>query len=218
VITAVVDTTRTGKITQYEEDQTMGMMGGILGSTAVLEKTATLASEHGIETSASSLFTAVSVERYSYRWVMRLRDPDPQRASMLAGYWLEAGKEALENASAHAEKAETLRRQLEGLENCFSQIAAVSPVYVPCGYQNQADLQREMKNLADVFWQEKLASSGVIPALGFNVAEEPAPAMAPVRRGQNILALAGALIGLAVAIVLVGSGALVRWSQKRNDR
>ena len=154
------------------------------------------------------------MERKNYLWVLRLRFSNPRDAAVLANIWIEKAYAQLLEASKHSEQAEGLRRSLEGLESCMQHMAVVEPSTAQCGWSNQADLQRELRSLGERHIQEKQAARGLIPALTFSMGEKAAADPRPAANDRNGMVLAGALLGLAAAVVLLATGLVERLSER----
>jgi len=208
------DLARTGKISAAEEDIAMGSASFIFQLAPVPEQVEAAARAQGIALESYPEWYKISMERKNYLWVLRLRFSNPRDAAALANIWVEQAYAQLLEASKHSEQAEGLRRTLEGLENCLQNMAVVEPSTAQCGWPSQADLQRELQSLGERYIQEKQAVRGLIPALMFTKGEEAVADPRPAANDRNGMVLAGALLGLVAAVVLVAAGLVERLSER----
>jgi hypothetical protein len=206
-----IDFTQTGELTDVEEDQALESVADILFSSQVMEGVAAAASSQGIPVDLSELKEISSRERTGSAWILRVRQPDPVTAAKLANLWGEAGFSALKEASQHALAAGTMQRYLQTLETCLRSSVATDPVQAYCSLQNLKDIQNNILQTGQAISQERVASRGMMPGLGFQWTEKATPTPKPVQNGQGPSVLAGALTGLIVCAFLLASGLLKRF-------
>jgi len=194
-----IDFTRTGALTDIEEDFVLGIAGDILGSSEVLDRVVVQAEAQGIVISTSQRKEVFFIERRNQTWVLRVRYPDAGSAYILAGLWADEAQTVLQDAYRHALQAEGLRRYRDTLVGCMQNSVAVEPVHAVCNLHNLGAIQQELAKTGEALQAEKLASQGLMPALLFERSQTPERPERPVRFQRNTLILAGALIGLLVA-------------------
>ncbi len=208
------DLARTGKISAAEEDIAMGTAVFLFYLSPVPEQVEAAARAQAIALESYPGWAKINMERKNNLWVLRLRFSNPRDAATLANIWIEKAYTQLLEASKHGEQAEGLRRSLESLESCLQNMAVVEPSTAQCGWSNQADLQRELQSLGERYIQEKQAARGLIPALMFTKGEEAVTDPRPAANDRNGMVLAGALLGLVAAVVLVAAGLFERLSER----
>jgi hypothetical protein len=196
---------RFGHLTAAEEDQAMGAAGNIMSSASVIQFTVDQAALHGYTLDAAPLNQSVFIERKSYQWVVRVRNPDPQAAAFIANTWIQRAYQELQDASSHASKAEALFNYLESLDTCLQRTSAVGPAAGQCSLGGLAGLQNELQTTGAQYDSERTLGRGFLPYLIFD-----APDTAPVPGGalqysRNSMVLAGILIGFLLAIGIVAA-------------
>lgn len=208
-----VDLTRTGEITQFEEDQAIGAAGTIITTEPVLSQVAADAQAIGIQTDAAGLLKIASYERRSYRWVLRVTGTSAQATEKLAQIWSARGWAALLNAQEHAEQAAAIARYQASLTACLENYVPVEPGEVVCANFTFEDLQANLASSGLELAAEKQAAGEMMAGMVIGqpeVSEIPAD---PVRYGTNSLVLAGMGIGLLAVLVLFATPALERWER-----
>lgn len=196
---------RFGLLTASEEDQAMGAASDIMSSASVIQFTADQARQQGYSLEAYPLNRSVFIERKSYLWVVRVRDPNPQAAAFIANTWVQRSYQELLDAASHAERAEALFNYLQSLETCLQRISAASPALPQCSLGGLADLQKELQTTGAEYDSERTLGRGFLPYLIFNPPDQAAVPGQPLQYGQNTLVLAGVLIGFVLAIGIVAA-------------
>ncbi len=88
VIAVTIDYTRTGALSDIQEDQAMRGLGSAIDSDAVREQVRQKAEQAGISIDRSSMAKNFTLERDDFRWFLRVRDSDAERAATLANLWV----------------------------------------------------------------------------------------------------------------------------------
>lgn len=197
---------RTGSITTAEEDMAMQTLMAILHLPPVYDRVVASARAQNIPLESFPQWSKITLERKQAQWVLRIRFSNPQDAAQLTNLWIEEAYTQLVEAGKHSEQAESLRRQLEGLENCLQNMAVVEPATAQCSWTSQGELQRELKTLGERYLQEKQAARGLVPAISFVLSEKAVPNPTPAAFDRNSMVVAGALLGLVAAVILLSSG------------
>lgn len=211
-----IDFTRTGVLTDTEEDQALEAVIDVLASNRVLEEVSAGAAAQGIATDPGALRAASSRERTAFTWMIRVQNTDPVAAATLANLWGERGAAALSEASGHAITVGLLQRRLDQMEGCLQSIASTEPVQATCNLQSLPDLQAQIAETGAALRAEQEASLGMMPGLEYNWTEKATVPTRPVLYGQGTLILAGAIIGLALAVAVIQSGLadIVLWKRR----
>ncbi len=197
-----IDYSRTGLLTDVEEDQAMEIAGDLINSTDVLKRTLTRAKELGLTVEPGDFKTIFVAERRFGQWLLKVRWNDPETAARLANLWSEASHTALQNARQASWKADTLHRYILSLESCFQQSTSVLPAQPLCLASNRLELQAEMQKSGEdlVRWQEE--SRGIFPGLNFTWVQEAPVPDSPVQHSHGGLVLAGCLTGILAALII----------------
>lgn len=200
------DYARLGKLLERDEDQVMGAAGVILRNAPLFESMLPELQAQGLVPAGYDLWSQSAAERKSYRWLLRVRHPDPQAAAAIANRWAELGKAALAEASAHAERADAQQQALAGLESCLRRMAVTDPATAECGWPSLPEVQRQIEAASQVYLAERASSRGMIAGFSFDLAERPTAATTPITSGRGIHVLAGGLLGFLTGFVLTASG------------
>jgi hypothetical protein len=216
-ISVSIDFTRTGQLSDIEEDLAMVAIGDILKSTKVTQIMISQAAEKGMIISETGLRETAFLERQNELWLLRVRDENPEMAAYLANLWLDTSYSVLQEAYLHALNAETLYKYMNSLAQCLERTANIAPVQTECGTANLETLLIEMEKTNSSAQEEKLASLGIMPASVFTISERAAAASRSVRFGLGQLILAGALIGLLLAVAAIQLGWVERIWRIRNS-
>jgi uncharacterized protein involved in exopolysaccharide biosynthesis len=217
VLSTTINFARTGELTDTEEDNAIGIVGDVITSTDVLEKTVTAAEAIGLHITQPELKNMLYAERTDTDWYFRVRHTDPQVAASVANLWSEQAYNTLIAALQHAIQAEALQRRADRLADCVEQVS-LAPVTAVC---QDLDFTAVQQNLSDTSKQavaELEASLGVSPAMTFLLSQRADIPSEPSRNGQNTLVLAGALAGMIVGLVVVLSHLPDRLSRSRRVR
>ncbi len=195
---------RYGPLPQVDEDVAMGAAGTIISTSPVPEYVYQLALEQGInDPDPFPVGRSVFIERKSYQWVIRVRNPDPQAAAYIANTWAQRAYQELLTASQHAERANSLRIYLDSLESCLERVAVTAPATAQCSVGGLNDLLSLMQTTGAELFNEQVLGRGFLPYLIFNVPDKAVAAQQPDQFGSNSMVLAGILAGLLLAILFV---------------
>lgn len=192
-----IDYTRTGFMTDIEEDQIFGVVGDVIGSDAVLQLVVEQATQTGQPLTLTELKDTSFQERKAYEWVMHVRDRDAEVSANLANWWAQAAYQGLNRALEEALLAANLQEQMDGLVSCLDQTVATQPDQAICQL-TEPELRAEIKQTGDQIQQARLISQGIDPALLFSPPQMVSTPVHPAVFQQGALVLVGALLGLIV--------------------
>ncbi len=206
-ITVSIDFTRTGALTDAEEDFAVGVVGDLIQSDAVFEAVFAQAQtmDEGIDREA--LRQSLSADRYYNVWRMRARDGNSQQAADLVNAWGQAAYTALSEAAAHARAAYQWETYLDGLTSCVGQSVGMEPAPAECRRWELSELQNEIQRVGQILRAEKDAAQGIVPWSAYSevrLAEVPS---SPVQGTTAVLLVCGALLGGVVGTAWVWGGA-----------
>lgn len=216
VISLNIDDARTGYLTDVEEDRAVEVVGDVIDSTGVVDTVLEKAAEQRIQISAESFRSQSQKERMNYRYLLRVKDPDPQRAAVLANLWAEASYASLTEAYQHVIVAEGLTRYEASLVSCLEQSVLILPSQPKCAFSNLAEVQAELEQTSAAIQQERLAGQGLYAGMIFSLSQEALVPSAPVRYQQGLLAAAGGLIGFLFGLLVVQLGWTDRLGRKHD--
>jgi len=204
-ITFAFNVNRFGHLTEAEEDHAMGAAGYIIATTPIPEFVYDQAHQQGYDIEMYPVSKSVFVERKSYRWVIRVRNPEANAAAFIANTWAQRAYQELLTASGHAERADALLKFMQSQESCLERMSVTDPTTAQCSLAGLADLQKELQTTGVEYYNERSMGRGFLPYLIFNPPSHADPASQPGQFGQNTLILVGILTGLLLAIFAVAA-------------
>ena len=197
-----IDYTRTGYLSDIQEDQAMRGIGSLIGSDIILQRTVTTAHSSGLEISLDEFKQKSTLERGEFDWFIRFRDKDSHKASDLVNLWAEQADQELKLASSHALRAEELLNYLDSIETCFQRTTLGNDMKAPCTFPNLSKILEEIQKTGEMAYLEKEASRGLMPALSINLVEKSQVPQTPVIFNRNAFVLAGSFIGLILGVFI----------------
>jgi uncharacterized protein involved in exopolysaccharide biosynthesis len=197
-----IDYTRTGYLSDIQEDQAMRGIGSLIGSDLILQRTVNAAHSASVDISLDEFRQKSTLERGDFNWFIRFRDKDAQKAADLVNQWADqANKEILE-ASQHALRTEELFNYLDSIETCLQRTTFGSEAKAPCSFPNLPIILEEIQKTGEIAYQEKEASRGLMSAISISLVEKSQLPTSPVVFNRNVLVLAGSFIGLLIGILI----------------
>ncbi len=205
-----IDFTRTGQLTDIEEDQMIGITGDILNSPGLILTIVEKAKAEQIQIDEAGIKNITKSERRQNQWVLIVRHGNPSTAEAIARIWTEEGYQALISAMGHADRAGHLQRYLDSLESCLQRTSISGPTSGVCTVQNILDLQKNLDETGKIMAEEKVASMGMLPGTTITLTGLPSVPEKPIEFGQGQLVLAGCLAGILLGI----SGIFFGWTDR----
>lgn len=206
IITTAVDYAYTGSMQDIELDHLIMAVGGVIDSTAVRETVGESILSEGLSTSAEEILKIMTPIRKGNSWLLTVRASDPVTAQRIALLW---GNEAIDSlAGIRTAATDAFRFQVAqfALEECLSRIVAVEPVSSGCSNQEMDNLRLFLTKLNQPDTSLDYRNSVILSNLSFELTKEPEVSASPVLFRQNLNVLAGALIGLVVALGVLFGG------------
>lgn len=198
-----IDYTRTGYLSDIQEDQAMRGIGSLIGSDFILQKTIEDSDSINTHVSILEIKEKSRLERGEFEWFIRIRDEDAQKASDLTNLWAEKADEVLKEALYHSFKAERLFHLLDSLEMCLQRVTVGLGSTASCTLNNVDQLIVEIQKVGEKAYQEKESSRGLMPALAVELVEKSQVPISPVVFARNAFAFAGAMLGLILILVWI---------------
>ncbi|NPV55514.1 MAG: hypothetical protein HPY76_02415 [Anaerolineae bacterium] len=209
-ITTSIDYSRTGILTDLEEDQSIVAIGDLIRSASVMDQVLQRADARAVDIMGAGMDRVLFLDRVGYRWVLRARLDDPNRAHDLVNLWAAVAIERLNEAQSHAEAAAALERQQALILDCLEQVPAANPAAPLCADLSRADLQGRLAELGRQLQAERQASSGLYPAMLVSLDQPAEVSSHPTRYAGGEMVLAGAVLGFILAVIALESGAFDR--------
>jgi len=201
-IAVTIDYTRTGALSDIQEDQAMRGLGSVIDSDAVREKVRDKAAQTGSAIDENGMQKNFTLEREDFRWLLRVRDTSPEKAQMLANLWAEEAISTLNTAMEHAIISSHYQQYLDSLEYCLQRLAPEGMNNEPCAHIDFDFLSREIEKTTSAIRDEQMVSYGLMPALQFFLSERAPLNMTAVRGTQGTLIFSGAMLGFLIALLL----------------
>jgi len=196
VFTFTIDYSRTGLLTDIEEDQAMEVSGDLIKSTGVLTEVIKQASGNGIDLDPVRVQENFTAERRFSQWLLKVRADDPNTAASLSNLWSQVSLAGFQKASRAATRADGLRRYILSLESCFQQSTSGMAAQPLCQASDRLKLQAEIENSGDDLQRWQTESQGMFTGLNYSIAQEAGIPDDPSQHSRASLVLAGGLIGL----------------------
>lgn len=201
VFSVTIDYTQTGALTDIQEDQAMRGVGSILLSDQVIRQTLTqLISEFNLELSQSDFLNNSFMDREEFRWTLRYRDPDPNKAELVIKTWAKSADSIIQEALTHSQASSALLDNLYEMKVCFQKSSSGSGQGY-CGFNDLEILTSAISEISGRIQIEKVSSLGLFNALSVSLVNEGQISPSLVRGQRNLLVLSGVLIGLILSIV-----------------
>jgi hypothetical protein len=197
-----IDYTRTGYLSDIQEDQAMRGIGSLIGSDLILQRTINAAQNASVDISLDEFKRKSTLERGDFDWFIRFRDKDAQKAADLVNRWADQANIELLEASQHAIRTEELFNYLDSIESCLQRTTLGSDAKIPCSFPNLSIILEEIQKTGEIAYQEKEASRGLMAALSINLIEKSQVPLSPVVFNQNAFILAGSFIGFLFGILI----------------
>ena len=211
-----IDYTRTGYLSDIQEDQAMRGIGSLINSDFILQKMVDEANLVNADVSFSEIKKQSRLERGEFEWYIRIRDKDAQKATTLVNLWAEKADEVLKESLLHAFKAERLFQVLDSLEMCLQRVTIGVGSTALCTMNNIDQLILDIQTVGEKAYQEKEISRSLMPALAVDLVEKSRVPVQPVVFARNAFVLAGAMLGLITMIVWIFSLDLFKpWKKAR---
>jgi hypothetical protein len=198
-----IDYTRTGYLSDIQEDQAMRGIGSLIGSDFILKKTIDVVNSIYPDISFSDIKEKARLERGEFEWFIRIRDNNPQIASDLVNYWAEQANDVVQEALNHSFEAERLFQLLDSYELCLQRMTMGVGSMAQCSSINLDQLILDIQKVGAKAYQEKESSRGLMPAASVNLVEKSLVPIKPVVFARNAFVLAGALLGLILILFLI---------------
>lgn len=202
-ITVGIDFSRTGYLTDVEEDFMVIVTGKLIRSDAVIEAALQAAQERGLKINRAEFDRQAFLQRRFTDWLLIVRSPDPLWAADVSNFWADAAWEVLTEAMSHTLRSDQLQRYLDIQVSCLEQTTVIEPVNSVCETSQIADIQEEIADTAKILHEEKLAAMGLVPGTLLSFNERAQMPSAPALFGRNSQVLAGGLIGFLVTTVWI---------------
>jgi len=193
-----IDYAHTGRLSDIEQDQVLGIVGDIISSPEVYKQVVENAMFEKINIDFSSLENSFFLERQFYIWTMRVRHNDPKVAHRLTEFWVLNAEDVLGSAMQHAVTADALTQRAAIMVSC-NQIVVYEPSPAYCNLGNLEQINSQIKEITLAIHEEQIASKGLLSGVSFIVSEKPQIPSRPVAYGSNQFILVAVFLGFFLA-------------------
>lgn len=195
-ISASINFSQVGHLTQYEQDQFFGHILTFLRSDQIIDEVISSYAITKIDKShfLQNCFLERQLNEINFRCILT----KPDEAQALSILWKKTGFTWLKNALDHAAIYQSLLLQQTQLESCFQQNALGLNSYFDC-----SSLKNDDKALVEQLNREKEQSQGMLP--GFTLVDggnATFPKKA-IRHQMNLMVFSGAMIGIVISLILI---------------
>jgi hypothetical protein len=202
VVAVTIDYTRTGALSDIQEDQAMRGLGDVIESDGVLDRVISDAEHAGFSIDRAWIAEHFTLEREEFRWFLRVRDTDAEWAASLANIWIDNAVEVLDNAMQHTLIAAHLQQYLDSLEYCLERQSAQSMLAEPCAGIDFDYLYGEIQKTAVEIGNQQKSGLGLMPTIQYFIAEEASVNTQPAQNTRGVLVFSGALLGFLMALLI----------------
>ena len=197
-----IDYTRTGFLSDIDQDQAMLGVGSLMNSDDVLHTSIQKAIKMGYLVTLEDFRKKISIEREGFTWSLRVRDESPLTAAELVNIWADEANYVYQSAAEHALKAEEYLHYLDSLVNCFQRSTIGNGDIGTCTLPNLANISEEIQQTGKLAYQEKGASLGLMPAISAQLVKKGQILQNPIRFSRNSFVIAGAFVGFLIALLI----------------
>ena len=206
VITTAVDYAYTGSLEDFELDHLIMSVGDVIDSSDVRHTVVENALSEGTTVSADEILNSLTLVRKGYDWLLTVRAADPVTAQKIAQLWADEAMNSLTDLRTAALDAFHIQVAQLALEECLSRVVVIEPVSSGCSSQEMDELRIFLNNLDQPDASLTYRKSILLSNLSFELTKVPEVSTSPVLFRQNLNVLAGALIGLILALAVLFRG------------
>jgi len=199
-----IDYTRTGALSDVQEDQAMRGIGYVITSDEVIESVIEEVKVQQRDYSRIQFEKDSTLDREEFRWALRYRSPDPALAEKVAIIWADTSNSIIQEGLIHAQIVDSVTDVLWGLEDCLKRSTGQFGTANLCGFYGSQDLVDEIVQLSRLIHEEKTQTRGLFAPLAVQMVQQPRYPDSPVRHQKNLLTAGGIVAGLILSILTQG--------------
>ena len=196
-----IDYTRTGALSDVQEDQAMRGIGYVINSDEVVERVIEQVKLQ-LSTFSRNQFEKDSfLERGEFQWTLRYRSSAPAFAEKVAHAWVDVSDSIIQDGLLNAQIIFSETDVLWGLENCLERSTGNFSDVDLCGYGSIQELVSEIEELSKSIHERKAQSKGLFSFLAVQIVQRPRYPDFPVRHQTNLLITMGIVAGLVLSVI-----------------
>jgi uncharacterized protein involved in exopolysaccharide biosynthesis len=187
-------------VTEIMVDAQVDIVGTLVFHPDVIERVRLSLAEQNMTYTATELIRKTKIERQLMSTLIKVRDNDPEVATLIATTWAEKAYERLNEAYPHALALSQAKASQTMLTGCLEDTSKQNLPF--CETLTSEKTDQLLKETEGIILQESSLSLGLTGEL--NISQyQPAPVPdSPIAFQRSILILAGALAGLVFALLL----------------
>ena len=201
VFASSIDFSKTGELSELQEDMVIVLIGDVIKSTSVINETLSAAAVEGFVIDPVEFEKSRFLERSNNHWVLIVRDADPEKTARLVNLWAEAALGHLNAAFAHSLSARAIESELESLNSCLEGAEEGQSENSLCNYEGISQLQKEIDLNLERLQTEKELSQGLLADSSASLVSTADIPNSPILFGQNSAVLFGSFAGLVLGLV-----------------
>ena len=196
-----IDYTRTGALSDVQEDQAMRGIGYVIDSDEVIERVIEQVKLQ-LSTFSRNQFEKDSyLERGEFQWTLRYRSSDPEFAEKVAHAWVEVSNSIIQDGLLNARIINSETDVLWGLEDCLERSTGKFSDAGLCGYASIQELMSGIEQVSKSIHERKAQSKGLFSFLAVQIVQRPRYPDFPVRHQTNLLIMMGVVVGLVLSVI-----------------
>jgi hypothetical protein len=196
-----IDYTRTGALSDIQEDQAMRGVGSVIFSDSVIQSVFAELDNINGPIPPQKFYERASLDRTDFRWTLRFRDEDPRAARQTVGIWADHAERVISTGLEHALALDSYYLVLDGYTYCLQRGPAEGGEGDISGFESSGRLLEEIASLSQLIQREKEASMGLFSHLSVALVEGPTEPAQEVRYGRGSLVFSGSMIGLLAGVI-----------------
>ncbi|MDO9546455.1 MAG: hypothetical protein Q7J07_06870 [Pelolinea sp.] len=197
-----IDYTKTGALSDVQEDQAMRGIGYVITSDDAIENVVNEVMTISAFYSRDQFEKESFLDREEFLWTLRYRSSDPIFARDVVQAWVERSNTLIQDGLIHAQIVDSETKILWGLENCLELATGQESIDTLCGFASIKELVDEIANISSLIHEEKMAARGLFSPLAVQIVNQPQVPVVPVRHQRNLFVFAGIMSGLLISNLL----------------
>lgn len=197
-----IDYTKTGALSDVQEDQAMRGIGYLITSDDVIEMLINEIKTQTPSYSREQFEEDSSLDREEFQWTLRYRSSDPIFARNVVHTWMENSNLLLQDGLEHAQIVDSETKILWGLEECLQRVTGQVSDVTLCGFYSTNELVNEIANISSSIHEEKKIARGLFSPLSVQIVKEPQIPILPIRHQLNLFVFVGIVSGLLISILI----------------
>lgn len=185
-----------GHISQYDQDQYIGLVEALFLSDDVLQSTLKSLESDNIFLTEQEFLDNRSLERKANLLLLNYISNDKNKPQMIVSTWNQVAFNKLSESYEHALKYQTYTNFQNSYLSCV-QNSVNSPAASFC-----ESMSKQIPS-SETIMEEKVLSNGIFPGLTFYLVDEEASLPKVVRNQTSMMVLAGFFTGLIFAFLIL---------------